>query len=99
MRKFVKIIVATCTIFFSVANANNGGGVRVKLLFENKEAVVVLSDNPTSNSLLEQLPLELIFVDYASQEKVSRGLKLSMKDAPPRYAPKVGEVIYFAPTG
>ena len=45
--------------------------IQIKMTFDGKEAVITLLQNPTSQSLLDMLPLDLTFEDYAGSEKIS----------------------------
>ncbi|WP_028402198.1 cyclophilin-like fold protein [Ectobacillus panaciterrae] len=74
--------------------------VRVKLTFNNEKVIVELYDNPTSRDFLDQLPLTVIFKDYANTEKISvLDKRLTTKDAPSGSDPSVGDFAYFSPWG
>lgn len=56
--------------------------------------------NPTTNSLLEQMPLLADLEDYAGLEKIFYPPeKLSTEDAPEGTEPLAGDIMYYAPWG
>ncbi|WP_347549083.1 cyclophilin-like fold protein [Pseudalkalibacillus hwajinpoensis] len=72
--------------------------VKIKLTFNNEEAIVNMYDNPTSKEFLERLPLTLTFEDYGGFEKMSileEGL--TTESAPSGSDPSVGDFAYYAP--
>jgi hypothetical protein len=74
--------------------------VRITLTFAEGEALVKMSDNPTSRDFLLLLPLTLTFKDYARTEKISDlPRKLSVENAPAGSDPAVGDFTYYAPWG
>ena len=74
--------------------------VKVRLLFNNQEAVVSLSDNPASRDFIALLPLTMTFEDYNRTEKISTlPRKLNINGAPSSCDPDVGSFTYYAPWG
>ena len=49
----------------------NGTETRVRILFNNEEAVVTLFDNPASRDFASLLPLTVTFEEYAGVEKIT----------------------------
>lgn len=88
-----------------VVDANSNDELRkvsnhkIVMKVDDKEYVVTLYDNPTANSLLEQLPLTLEITDYDGyDEKVIRlDNVLSMENAPDGDEPLIPEVGYYEP--
>lgn len=72
----------------------------IKLNFNHQEALIELEDNPTTQSLLAQLPITVSFSDYAGNEKVTSFPKrLSRENAPKGYQAQVGDVTSYGPWG
>ena len=60
----------------------------------------MLEDNPTTQSLLSQLPATVTFDDYAGSEKIAYfPHDLSVQDAPDGYDPARGNVACYGPWG
>lgn len=75
-------------------------GIKIKLSYEDKEILVEMLDNHSSNDFLSLLPLELPFEDYNQTEKTtSLPSKLSTENAPSGMTPKTGDFSYYAPWG
>jgi len=73
---------------------------KVKLTFDDGEAVAELYDNPTSRDLVSMLPLTLSFKDFNSTEKIAYPpRKLSTENAPFGLVPAEGDFALFAPWG
>lgn len=74
--------------------------LRLRLTFEGGEATVVLQDNPTSQSLLDQLPVTVTLDDFAGAEKIAYfPKKLSTEGGPNGYDPALGDVACYGPWG
>lgn len=74
--------------------------VAVRMTFPGGEAVLELLDNPTARDLIAQLPLTLVFEDFAGEEKIAYPPgPLSTQGAPERYDPAPGDVTCYAPWG
>lgn len=59
-----------------------------------------LYDNPTANSLLEQMPFAVELKDYAATEKIFYPKeKLSLDSSSKGYDPKKGDVTCYGPWG
>ena len=79
--------------------SKNNQEIRVRIAFDNEEAIVTLFDNPASRDFAALLPLSVTFKDYAQTEKITylprklttRG-GLSGNDAQ-------GDFCYYAPWG
>ncbi|MFK3958843.1 cyclophilin-like fold protein [Guptibacillus hwajinpoensis] len=72
--------------------------VKIKLTFNNEEAIVNMYDNPTSKEFLERLPLTLTFEEYGGFEKMSvLDEDLTTESAPSGSDPSVGDFGYYAP--
>lgn len=74
--------------------------IRVSFTFNGKQAIAVLNDNPTTRSMLAQLPITLPFEDYSRTEKITYfPNKLSKQDAPAGYAASAGDITCYGPWG
>ena len=78
----------------------SASAAKIKLTFDENEAVVTLEDNATTHDFLSMLPVTLTFQDYAGSEKISYlPRSLSTDGAPSAYDPDVGDLILYAPWG
>lgn len=60
----------------------------------------MLENTQAARDFVTLLPLDLTLADYNGTEKIADlPAKLSHKDAPEGYPPKVGDIAYFAPWG
>lgn len=86
------------------------GGTPITFEFDGGEVTGTLGDSSTARSLIDQLPLRLIFSDFGSQEKIADlPAPLSLEgvpagdDADPLtigyYAPSQALVLYYEHTG
>ncbi|GEM_PF-166751 len=74
--------------------------IRVRLTFEGGEVIAVLTDGPTTQSLLAQLPVTVTVEDFAGAEKIAYlPQRLSREDAPDGYDPALGDVACYGPWG
>lgn len=82
------------------ASTQTGGEIRIRLTFSGGETVAVLEDNPTTQSLLAQLPITVTFDDFANAEKIAYFPEdLSTQDAPNGHDPQIGDVACYGPWG
>lgn len=85
--------IAKLLVVFGLFSFICFGGDKVQMSFAGQTFIVDMDDNATSRELINKLPLELDFVDYAGKEKVS---KLSLpKGESSGYIPDVGDLFYF----
>ncbi|MGO0902855.1 cyclophilin-like fold protein [Clostridioides difficile] len=74
--------------------------IRIKLTFDDKEAIAVLENNPTTQSLIIQLPITVSFDDFAGAEKIAyTPTELSQKESPSGYNPDIGDITCYGPWG
>lgn len=100
LKYFGVLVVVLITTGTGSAIAKTDKNMKIKILFDGHEIIFELERNPTTNSLLEQLPLKVKVEDYASIEKIFYPpKKLSTKEAPAGYEPKAGDITYYAPWG
>lgn len=72
----------------------------IELIIGNETFEATLKDNPTSLSLIEQMPFQLELSDYHGVEKIFHPDKeLSKEEAPQGYEPKSGEITCYGPWG
>lgn len=84
----------------SKTSESGGGEIRIRLTFDGGEAIAVLEDNPTTQSLLAQLPATVKFTDYGGAEKIAYFPEdLSREGAPDGYDPVVSDVACYGPWG
>lgn len=81
-------------------SGTDAGKIRIRLTFSGGETVAVLEDNPTTQSLLAQLPITVTFDDFAGAEKIAYLPEdLSTQDAPKGDDPQIGDVACYGPWG
>ena len=73
--------------------------VKIKMDFNNHEAVIAMFDNPAGRDFLTMLPLTAIFEDYDRAEKITYlPRKLTTKGSPTARQLQ-GDFTYYAPWG
>ena len=73
---------------------------RIHVIVGNEMLSATLDDTSTGRDFAALLPLELSLTDYHATEKVADlPHKLDTADAPASYAPKTGDITYYAPWG
>lgn len=84
----------------SDTSESGSGEIRIRLTFDGGEAIAVLEDNPTTQSLIEQLPATLTAEDFGGSEKIVYFPEdLSREGAPSGYDPAVYDVACYGPWG
>lgn len=84
----------------SETSESGSGEIRIRLTFDGGEAIVVLEDSTTTQSLLAQLPATVTFTDFGGAEKIAYFPEnLSREGAPDGYDPVVGDVACYGPWG
>lgn len=73
--------------------------MKIKLTFNNHQAIAILVETPTTQNLLKQLPITITFDNYADTEKIAYlPNKLSIT-SPKGHSPKTGDIAYYIPWG
>ena len=73
---------------------------RIKLSFNNQEAVIRMTDNPATRQFLAMLPAEFDFRDFHGQEKITDFPKpVDLSDAPGGMIGTKGKLFIYAPWG
>lgn len=84
----------------SETSETGSGETRIRLTFDGGEAIAVLEDNPTTQSLLTQLSATVTFSDFGGAEKIAYfPVDLSREGAPGGYDPVVGDIACYGPWG
>lgn len=84
----------------SETSESGSGEIRIRLRFDGGEAIAVLEDNPTTQSLIEQFQATLTVEDFGGSEKIVYFPEdLSREGAPSGYDPAVGDVACYGPWG
>lgn len=74
--------------------------IKIHVNVGNQTLSATLADTPAGRDFATLLPLELSLRDYNRTEKVADlPRELDTTDAAPSYAPKVGDITYYAPWG
>ncbi len=73
---------------------------RIKLSFNNQEAVIRMTDNPATRQFLAMLPAEFRFSDFHGQEKITDFPKpVDLSNAPRGMIGEKGKLFIYAPWG
>lgn len=73
---------------------------RIRIVINGQDMTAKLDDTPVARDFASLLPMTLTLDDYAKKEKVSDLPKrLETQEAPAGYAPKAGDLTYYAPWG
>jgi len=74
--------------------------IKGKIKVGEENFPVVYYDNPTSRSLVAQMPFTVTLEDYAGIEKIFYPPQsLNKDDAPEGAEPQIGDLMYYAPWG
>lgn len=74
--------------------------LRIRMLFANQQACIVLNDNPAAKELVSMLPLTMQFEDFNHIEKIGYlPRQLHTQGAPLSCDPMTGTFAYYAPWG
>ena len=78
----------------------NMSETRIKLSFNNWEAVIRMTDNPATRQFLAMLPAEFDFSDFHGQEKITDFPKpVDLSNAPRGMVGTKGKLFIYAPWG
>lgn len=73
---------------------------RIKLIFNNQEAVIRMTDNPATKQFLAMLPTEFVFSDFHGQEKITDFPKpVDLSNAPRGMVGTKGKLFIYVPWG
>ncbi|MEN8616373.1 cyclophilin-like fold protein [Shewanella baltica] len=104
----VSIEVASAATFASASQHNESmtmplakkSAVKIRIIIADTTLAATLENTQAARDFVALLPLDLTLADYNGTEKIADlPAKLSHKDAPQGYTPKVGDIAYFAPWG
>lgn len=104
----VSIEVASAATFASASQHNESmtmpiakkSAVKIRIIIADTALTATLENTQAARDFVTLLPLDLTLADYNGTEKIADlPAKLSHKDAPEGYTPKVGDIAYFAPWG
>ncbi|MGI2133327.1 cyclophilin-like fold protein [Shewanella baltica] len=74
--------------------------VKIRIIIADTALTATLENTQAARDFVTLLPLDFTLADYNGTEKIADlPAKLSHKDAPEGYPPKVGDIAYFAPWG
>ena len=74
--------------------------MKIKMSFENKEVIIKMFDNSASKQVIELLPAEFKFSDFAGEEKITNFSKpLTLDNAPRGMIATAGKLFIYAPWG
>ena len=104
----VGIEVASAATFASASQHNESmtmpiakkSEVKIRIIIADTALTATLENTQAARDFVTLLPLDFTLADYNGTEKIADlPAKLSHKDAPEGYPPKVGDIAYFAPWG
>ncbi len=96
----LSLTVLCLGVLSSICNAENKQPQKIKMLFADQQAVVVLEDHPAVQDFLSMLPLTVTFEDFNGIEKIGYlPRKLHTKGSPSSCDPSVATFAYYAPWG
>ena len=101
IKKIILILIIFYSSFYNMLFANNiKNNMKIKLSFDNKEVIILIYDNEVSKQLLQLLPNNFKFRDFANQEKITDLPKsLNLKNAERGMIAKAGKMFIYAPWG
>lgn len=101
IKKIILILIIFFSSFCNLLFANNiKNNMKIKLSFDNKEVIILIYDNEVSKQLLQLLPNNFKFRDFANQEKITDFEKpLNLKDAKRGMIATAGKMFIYAPWG
>lgn len=83
-----------------VSNELKNGLVKIKIIVDDKEVIAELENNPTTQNLIEQLPITTTFEDFNNSEKITYFPEsLNGSKSNNNYAPKKGDLACYEPWG
>jgi hypothetical protein len=79
--------------------ADSHGAGKIRIVFEQQEAVVEIFASPAGRDFMSLLPLTLDFKDYAGVEKIANLPRRLVTDGSPSPREMTGDFTYYAPWG
>lgn len=74
--------------------------MKIKLHSNNKVLTTTLNESKAAKNFASSLPVNLNLDDYGQSSKISKlAQRLDVTDVNNSFAPKTGDIIYFAPLG
>lgn len=74
--------------------------MKISMKFNNQEVVINMEDNPAAQQIIELLPAEFEFSDFAGEEKIANfSSPLDLKNAPRGMVAAKGKMFIYAPWG
>lgn len=107
-RKAIRLTLAAAMLLSGLAMAGplhaesprETAMTRIKVIVGSETLSATLNDTPAGRDFAALLPLQLSLSDYNATEKVADlPRELDATEAPASYAPKVGDITYYAPWG
>jgi Uncharacterized conserved protein len=101
--KILLVTVLSIMLFplhaFTSDKGGAGSSVKIRLVFDAKEVVVSMFDNPASRDFLSLLPLEAEFKDFAGEEKIAYLPRKLDTSGSPTPSQEQGDFTYYRPWG
>lgn len=97
MNKII-LFFALCLSFLSFNAIAKENDMKIKLIIDNQEVIIRLEDNPATTQLLQMLPAEFEFKDFAGEEKITYFPRpISLENAPRGMIATAGKLFIYAP--
>ena len=91
-------LFAFCLSFLSFNASAQENDMKIKLTLNKQEVVIKLNDNTATKQLLQMLPYDFEFRDFAGEEKITNFPKpISLENAPRGMIAKAGKLFIYAP--
>ncbi len=97
MKKIIIMIILSLVMINSNVNAGEKE-MKVKLSIDNQDVIIRLEDNSASAQLVQMLPAEFDFTDFAGEEKITNFPRpISLEGAPRGMIATAGKLFIYAP--
>ncbi len=97
MKKIIIMIILSLVMINSNVNAGEKE-MKVKLSIDNQDVIIRLEDNSASAQLVQMLPAEFDFTDFAGEEKITNFLRpISLEGVPRGMIATAGKLFIYAP--
>lgn len=97
MKKIIIMIILSLVMINSNVNAGEKE-MKVKLSIDNQDVIIRLEDNSASAQLVQMLPAEFDFTDFAGEEKITNFPRpISLEGGPRGMIATAGKLFIYAP--
>ena len=98
MKKFFKIFTLGLALIFATDVSAEENAMKVRLTFSNNEVLIKLEENDAVSQLLQMLPAEFNFTDFAGEEKITNFPRsISLENVSGGMIATAGKLFIYAP--